>query len=383
VLLNIPVPGAADAPGTHAFVIGVSRYPYADGPEATEQGEQLGLANLSSATKSASEVAAWLLKEYRNPKAPLASLHLFLSPSEGEQIHPDVVAAMNGAEAPALRDAVEVEFNQFREDCRKNTDNVAFVYVSGHGIQLNKRGAVVLLQDFAVKDRALLYGAIDIAGCRDAMDETGNAHEQAWFSDACRQRPEIVKKFESLAGAYKPDEGNGQVDASPLFLASSTRESAFADVNSTTIFCQALLWALRGAAAVGNDESCDVWHVPATRLINLLPKRVRALLAGKPEEQQVDVAGHVLDMVVQQFEQPPEVEMEVNLRPEAAASGAVAELLFEGEVPREVAPSWPLRFTGAAGLYQLTVTTSVPVPSEAKKLLSVAPPVFHDFIEVG
>ena len=41
-----------------AVVIGVSWYPYADGDEVTDFGESLGLENLSSAARSASEFAA-------------------------------------------------------------------------------------------------------------------------------------------------------------------------------------------------------------------------------------------------------------------------------------------------------------------------------------
>jgi hypothetical protein len=70
----LEVTAAGTTPAMHAFVVGVSHYPFADGPEATPQGEALGLANLTGAARSASEVAAWLLTEYRNPDTPLGSL---------------------------------------------------------------------------------------------------------------------------------------------------------------------------------------------------------------------------------------------------------------------------------------------------------------------
>ena len=176
------------------------------------------------------------IDEYRNPDAPLASVRVLLSPTDGEELNPRVAGELAGP-SPATRDSVVSEFDEFRQGCRENPDNVAFVYFAGHGIQLNKRGAVVLFHDFGVMGKGnKLYGAIDVAGCRDAMDESGNAHHQIWFSDACRQLPDIARKFESLSGAYKADEGIGQVDASPLFLASSARESAFAAVGGTTIF---------------------------------------------------------------------------------------------------------------------------------------------------
>lgn len=380
MLLEVPV--TRGGPVTHAFVVGVSNYPYVDGPEATDEGDEFGLTNLTGAARSASEIAAWLLREYRNPDAPLATVRILLSPAEGEQISSDVLAAMEGVAAPATRAQVEVEFNQFRTACRSDPGNVAFVYIAGHGIQLNKRGAVVLLEDFAVEDRNLLYGAIDVAGCRDAMDEAGNAHRQIWFSDACRQRPEVVKKFEVITGAFRPDEGGGQVEAAPLFLASSSRESAFSEVGGTTLFSQALLWALRGAGATGPDETCSEWHVPATRLIKLLPQRVLELLSAHGEEQQVDVVGRVLEVVTQRFDGPPVVDVEIAIRPEDATPVPVAELLFNAVDPLPIGSTWPLTFRGEAGIYQLKVKVAAPLTKDTTRLLNVTPPGYRATIEV-
>lgn len=349
----IEVTNAPATPGTHALVIGVSRYRFADGPEATPQAAQFGLANLTSAARSASEVAAWLLTEYRNPAAPLATLEVLVSPVEGETLHPELASRLDGQPAPATREAVEVAFNRFRTRCRTNTDNLAFVYVVGHGIQLNKRGAVLLLEDFGTPDRDLLYGALDVVGCRDAMDETGNADHQVWFCDACRQRPDVVRRFETLIGGYRPDEGTGQVAASPIFLASSSRESAFAVPEGTSIFNQALLWALRGGAATGPDGPIDEWHVPTSRLTSVLPQRVRELLADVDENQQVDVTGRVLEVITHRFAEPPEVDVGVTIDPPDLTPAPVPELLFAGGDPQPLDPTWPLAFKTRAGIYLL------------------------------
>lgn len=357
--MRIEGPGAGSAAGTHAFIVGVSHYPFADGPNATERGEQSGIANLTGAARSASEVAAWLLREYRNPDAPLASVRILLSPVAGEQVHPHIDGLMAGVSAPATREKVESEFFDFREDCKRDPENVAFVYVAGHGVQLNKRGAVVLLTDFAVDRKDYLHGAIDMIGCHDAMDEAGNAHHQLWFSDACRQHPEIAKRFETLSGAYKPgQEGLGQVDSTPLFLAASTRENAFATVGANTIFCEALLLALRGEAATGPTDKCKQWHVSAMSLIEYLPDKVKDLLAGR-EPQHVDLTGRALPMVAHRFDEPPEVEIVVNLDPPEAGASSVPTLFLDQQ-PREINPSWPLRYRGGAGAYQLMVKASPP-----------------------
>src|SRR5690242_3334876 len=100
----IEVEGVDSPAVTHAFVVGVSHYPFLDGPRMTPLGEQLGMANLSGAARSAAEVAAWLLNEYHCPEAPLKDVRLLLSPVDGEQLPADVVARMGGRAAPATRE---------------------------------------------------------------------------------------------------------------------------------------------------------------------------------------------------------------------------------------------------------------------------------------
>jgi len=379
----IEVDGAGNTPGvTHAFVVGVSRYPFLDGPAQTPLGEQLGMANLNSAARSASEVAAWLLSEYLCPEAPLASLRLLLSPVEGEPLHADVSTRLAGQAAPATRENVKDEFTAFKQACATNRANRAFVFLVGHGIQLSSRGAILLLEDFATaEEEDVLFGAMDVMGCHASMRVNGQADHQVWFSDACRQRPEIVKRFESLTGAWAP--GNltgGDVAATPILLSSSTRENAFADPEGLTLFTEALLWGLRGAAAVGADEICAKWHVSTNRLTTVLPPRVKALAKAGGVDQSIDPNGKPADVAVQQFEQPPLVDIEVALNPANFAPVPVAVLNFDGTQPVTVEPGWPLKVRGTAGLYELTADTGGPTP--AKKLFLAQPPMWKDEVRV-
>jgi hypothetical protein len=384
-MTSIPVSCPDAIPGTHALVIGVSDYPFADGPYASALGASFELQNLTTAARSASDVAAWLLNEYCNPDAPLASLRVLLSPAEGESIHPDIAVHLNGP-APARRAAVEADLGQFRSDCRNNRQNVAFVYIAGHGIQFNKRGAVVLLHDFGDPAHINeLQGAIDVVGCHAGMDENGIAQTQVWFCDACRQEPAIARRFERLEGALTLSEGIGQVSASPLFLASSSRENAFAEIGGTSIFSQALLWALRGGGAAGPDKDiCGQWHVGTTKLIRVLPPKVTSILADHAVDQHVDVAGRVLEVVAQRFTAPPPVDVVVNLRPEDAQPPPTAQVRFNAtEPPLDVPAAWPLRFRGPAGLYLLSVMVQPPFAHGASKIIDAAPPTFTDVVEVS
>ncbi|HET6694813.1 MAG TPA: caspase family protein, partial [Pedococcus sp.] len=340
------------------------------------------LANLSSAARSASELTAWLLNEYRCPEAPLKDVRLLLSPVDGEALNADVLARMGGQPAPATRAAVKAEFTAFMEACASPADR-ALVFVVGHGIQLSPRSAIVLLEDFATDSEPdLLFGAMDVIGCHDAMRKFGGADHQAWFSDACRQRPEIVRRFEALEGAFKPGNiGLAEVAASPVFLSSSTRENAFADPQGLTIFTQALLWALRGAAAVGKDETCPVWHVSSSRLSLVLPTRVKALAQAGGADQSVDLTGKPLDVVVQQFDAPPQVDIEVAVNPANLDPLPVAELRLDGNELVAVQPGWPLRLRATAGLYELVADVGGAAPQRKKKLLNAQPPACKEEVQ--
>ena len=291
---------------------------------------------------------------------------------------------MAGQTAPATRESVKDEFTAFKAAAAENTANRAIVFLAGHGIQLSSRGAILLLEDFATAaEEDVLFGAMDVMGCHASMRVSGSADHQLWFSDACRQRPELVKRFESLTGAWAPGNlGTGDVAATPVFLSSSTRENAFADPQGLTIFAQALLWALRGAAAVGKDETCDAWHVSSTRLSQLLPSRVKELSQAGGADQSVDLTGKPLEVVVQQFEDAPQVDVEVTVTPADLDPAPVAKLLFEGRDPVTVDGGWPLKFRGRAGIYQLTADVAGPVPRQGLKLFAAQPPSCRDQVVV-
>jgi hypothetical protein len=386
--LLIEGPGAGSPAGTHAFIVGVSNYPFADGPKSkrTDRGKQSGIRNLTTAARSASEVAAWLLREYHNPDAPLASVRILLSAAKNETINAEVAALLGGKRARATRNAFTTEFFQFREACKQNPEkNVAIVYVAGHGVQLTKHGAILLLEDFAVDNQDWLYGAVDIVACHDAMNEYRNAWNQLWLSDACRQEPDFARQFENLPGAYKPDEGYGSVVSHPLILAASTRESAFGAKGGYTIFSQALLSALRGDAAEGPRKGiCDQWHVSATTLAAYLRRKVNEILAGQ-EEQNVDVARLGSDMVAHRFNKPPDVDIAVHLNPADMHDHARARLHLDGAArPVRLNRSWPKRYRGEAGLYVLNVDVSSPLTKGvANRILRADPPGCEDVVNVS
>jgi hypothetical protein len=120
--------------------------------------------------------------------------------------------------------------------------------------------------------------------------------------------------------------------------------------------------------------------VPATQLINVLPRRVKELLADFPEDQNVDVSGRVLELVAQRLASPPDVEIEVALSPADLDPQPLAELLFQTVQPQQVAPGWPLKFTGPPGIYKVTATGD---GRSGETVFNADPPMHRSQIEVS
>ena len=203
-------------------------------------------------------------------------MRVLLSPGRRETIAPRVAEMMGGSEARATRNAVEDEYYEFAQDCRSNAKNVAVVYIAGHGVQLNNRGALVLLEDFAVPNRSELHGAIDIVGCHQAMQSGDGAPvRQLWLSDACRpQRPAVARNFEMLTGAFNPSTrfADGGARSCPLFLSASPNQGARRSQPEHCVQSGSAR-ALQGAAASKPDEFCDQWHISATGLRSVTWRR--------------------------------------------------------------------------------------------------------------
>jgi len=371
-------------PGTHALIIGVSLYPHiADGDDPTPEGESFQLEQLSTAARSAAEFAAWLLNEYHSPKAPLRSLRVLLSPAPGEQLNAVIQALLPPAHA-ATRSAVEQDLVGFRAACDSHRDNVAIVYVAGHGVQMTKHGSVLLLQDFAKQGQlSRLQGAIDMAAVHAGMNHPGTAQTQFWFVDACRQKPAIARRFETLTGALALDEPNGNAEASPLFLAATTGSLAYGRLGGESLFNEALMWALRQAgAAEGPGGDDQYWRVTVTQLIKVLPDRVKALAAAHGENQSVDVAGKVHEATLHTYPKTPTVELHINLNPAAAQNKSQANLAQgNGQVILLNHNQWPLVTEVAAGLYTLSINATVPYHSQMT-ILEIKPPQCQTAIEM-
>ncbi|MFH2057696.1 MAG: caspase family protein [Pseudomonadota bacterium] len=373
-----------DLPGTHALVIGISEYPHiSGGKDPTPDGKSFNLGQLTSAARSASEFAGWLLKEYRNPDLPLKSLRVLLSPSANENIHPDILAKLPDNHS-ATRQNVTQELVEFRTACNTHKENVAFVYIAGHGVQLTKHGSVVLLNDFAQTGQLnRLHGAIDMARVHAGMNHPDTAQTQFWFIDACRQKPAVARKFESMAGALVIDEPVGVAQTSLMFLSATTGKSAYGKPGGCSLFCEALMWSLRDAgAAEGPGTGCRNWHVPVTSLIRRLPEKVSQLAASHNASQPVDIAGKIHEAVLHIYSNPPKVDLCISLIPKKAQKASTATLTFNGQIPViSNSSTWPVIDKVDAGLYLLSIKSTSPYSGNTN-IHNVTPPEYQTQVEV-
>ena len=369
------IPEKLGQPGTHVLVIGVSKYPHLqDGTNPTAEGQDFQIDQLTAAARSASEFAAWLMNDYHCPDAPLSSLRILLSPSEGEEIAEDIEPLL-GTDFAATRANTDTIFGEFISACKSHEDNVAIVYVAGHGVQLTKHGAIVLLEDFAAANQLQkLHGAIDMAGVHGGMNAPGFPKRQFWFVDSCRQVPVIARRFDMLSGALTLDIPMMSGEVSPMFLAATTGEAAYARAGGRTLFFEALNWAFAGGAATGPRAPVNSWHVSVSQLIEHLPGRVSALAEAEGVEQSVEIAGKIANAVVHELKVVPSVDLTIELEPAGAIGASTGELAFDAtKVVVKDFKDWPLHEKVKAGLYLLKIQADPPFQKH-EGLLDIEPP---------
>lgn len=171
-----------DKPRLHAFVIGVSDYPHLNNGTGRRALDPLGLSQVTTPHYTALAIVNWLLSEYKNPRCPLGSIEVVISP-------PATIATPNGGmqTESATKDQIAKAFAKWEQRCSAHRDNIAFFYFCGHGI--SKTEQYLLAEDFGdptVPDE--WQNCINFDRMRDGMRKC-LAQTQLFFVDACRETP--------------------------------------------------------------------------------------------------------------------------------------------------------------------------------------------------
>lgn len=374
---------SSNDPGTHALIIGVSAYDHLMGSNeggCSEQGLDSGLGQLSAAARSASQFATWLMNNYRRRGFPLRSLRVLLSPATEDEVSDNLKGKLKEDSIPT-RDNVATAFREFKKAAARNPNNIAVVYVAGHGVQFTNTGAVLLLKDFAHPnhEEERYRGAVDIRAMHESMTYTNGARSQFWFVDICRQRAPDAGEFEELVGVLKFDRainrgGSEAATCSPLFLSASSGEQAFARPGKLTLFCEALMLALiEGHAATSDGERSSPWLVSTSGLQIYLRKTVELLATSHDEKQLIECTGIFNDEVFHECEKAPDVDLTIQIKDGLNGDNYSAKLSLLDKVLYDNHTSWPLHDKIPAGIYKIEVITLTTHARDSDNL-KLAPP---------
>jgi hypothetical protein len=267
-------------PGTHALIIGTSKYKNLGDNIKLGPPETFMLTQLSSPAAGAYRFAKWLRSEYRSPSAPIASIRLLLSPSDAEREadadlknDPDIPLPTTELVRKALLD--------WQKECSSSQANIAVLYLSGHGIKPNNDDDLILLYDFADDDLVLTF-SVDLNKVVRAMVGQNMASNQLYFHDACRLYSDHFGQKYYGPGLCLPLTyvGEGDLRNYPIFRSAATGTAAQASPGNGTLFANALLECLTGSdksAIVTSAEPKDVAVVSIDSLCNALEAKIGRL----------------------------------------------------------------------------------------------------------
>jgi hypothetical protein len=352
-------------PATHALVIGTSTYPH----------RPLGLPDLPGAALSAQVFARWLREGYPGDGRRLGSIRLLLAPSvaEANQVSSGLDVLM--PDQAIVQQALE----EWADDCRSSAENVAVLYVCGHGVQETDDGALVFVHD--ARDADPLKAAIDIAGIRHGMVGDDSPDRQWYFADTCRVPSAVLnKKFRGpLAGRITLPELQGKQPAHrPVFFAAEPGTFAWQS-GAGSVFMQALRRSLE-LDAIHLPPGASTWGITAQSLLLALRRLVPQLAKAGGRSQAVTIGGSMTDAYLLECG-PPMVPVTLVITPaEAERAGGLSAEIFDGLTDTRVLERRPtpvVEVPVRSGIWTLSLTFDPPSELYVNKPaigLSVQPP---------
>jgi len=387
-------------PGLHALIIGVSDYAFLPGPNQFPQRGivTLGLTKVNIPATSAFRVARWLRDNYWHPTTKVKTIRLLLSASPDELQQPDFpdLSAVSAKQPRANTTEVWEALQGWQSDCAGHPDDMAMLYVAGHGIQWgSKDDAIVLLEDFS-KDQLFLNQAIDIGRTLKGMSGDTMPQTQIYFVDACRITPDDYRKYEDAGTPLRLRSTFTGEDlrSAPIYYAACPQTAAKGHRGKGTYFAEALIDCLNLYARQGPNQNSTLptvrnyWHVSIASLLTTLQDRITEIARSDKEKQDVMMGGIVRPAVFCASESPPDVTVVVDVNPDSAAQVAFAELWSSNRSTRikERSPCWPrfLKLENVpVGLYLLELTADAPYKSPSVIAVHAQPPQWNEPITLS
>jgi hypothetical protein len=263
-------------PGLHALIVGVSAYPHLKGGTSRPTREHLlelsqNLEQLTGPAQAAKDLADFLIARKDRLTKPLRTLQLLASPSQAERANgfDGIPSATAGELAKAL--------NAWRDRASRSDQEVTLFHFSGHGSQLSKSNAILLLEDYlgglSVFDRTIevndIWSGMGISRFVKTIGRT-----QFYFIDCCRvdfEQFRGLKRTNTCSPWDTEDLGSDGRVAAPIFFAAGPGLPTRAVPDEqTTRFGQRLIRCLRGGGA--EDIGKARWAVTIGQLSKALGK---------------------------------------------------------------------------------------------------------------
>lgn len=361
------------APGTHVLVIGIGRYPHLLG--GSHVGDRhFGLRQLTSAPISAWRITEWLLPSQgsgarsglANRRAPLATVDLLIS----EEGSPD------GEGTPTAKNIIAA-VEKWYARCDRNPENVAMLYVCGHGLMLLDH--VLLASDFGNQKSVNLWNQAISLDCISQGLRKCKARNQFLFFDCCRAYPVMVNGAPSQ-GHQIFDLVLNTVDSRNLIILRSTLEGSFAyaQTDQPSYFTTALLEGLSGFAS---ERLGSGWAITNSMLANSIHKIMTFDSVAEADRQiaEVDISGHA---ILHELGHAPVVKTRVRCEPSlhmTSASFGLSRMneLFEhqgkdGPFRRDISPGqWTMTMSHQQGVYPTQDDDPIVMPPSFDKIFEV------------
>ncbi|KMN83644.1 hypothetical protein VK98_01445 [Chromobacterium sp. LK11] len=183
LLFDRPIQG----PKTHAFVIGVGKYPYAKAGMGVQENLRR-VPDLPSAADSAKLMCDWLVNNQDRLSAPLATLDVLISdPTDSNHRY----SWARGPVDTATEANVSARGLQWYDRVVAEPGNIAFFYCCGHGAS-HLQQPVLFLEDLN-QNRVNVWTHINLGLLAFALRKCQSVSAAFLFSDACGQ---YVPEFE-------------------------------------------------------------------------------------------------------------------------------------------------------------------------------------------
>lgn len=261
----------------HALVIGVGRY-YDAAPRFGRK-----LDSLPGASLGAFRFAHYLINEFQAQEPRhrrLATLRLLLSPMKREEA---TVAGLPYKRAE--RKDVAIALQDWADDCDDDDQNLAVLYVAGHGVALRKSSSLLFLAD-APTERSLAQSAVNLAVTEARMRNCA-ARDNLFVYDCCAVPPGDIPTNQEGAIAInkfpkKKKEGGKKRAGLVCINAARVGLGTFAIGSDGTLLARGLLGDYRDRA--GDDALLRIAGELGSGQFGITPARLAEMLSPQLEK---------------------------------------------------------------------------------------------------